>query len=98
MDNYYTSPALCKELVSLGFDVCGTVRPDRKGMPEGWRISRKRKHDLPETMKKGDLRTQDLGSGITAVQWKDKRLVTLLGSTQHGTSMLTKQRRNKSVE
>ena len=34
-------------------------------------------------MKKGDLRTQDLGSGITAVQWKDKRLVTLLGSTQH---------------
>ena len=33
-DNFYTSPALFSELVDNGFEACGTVRNDRKGIPK----------------------------------------------------------------
>ena len=33
-DNYYTSPALFSELIENGFEACGTVRSDRKGIPK----------------------------------------------------------------
>ena len=32
-DNYYTSPALFRDLALKGFGACGTVRVDRRGVP-----------------------------------------------------------------
>lgn len=33
-DNFYTSPALFSELIANGFEACGIVRCDRKGIPK----------------------------------------------------------------
>ena len=32
-DSFYTSPGLCKDLYERGIGLCGTVQPNRKGMP-----------------------------------------------------------------
>ena len=32
-DNFYSSPILSSELYDSGFEACGTVRIDRKGIP-----------------------------------------------------------------
>ena len=34
VDNYYTSPALFVDLMDNGFEGCGTVRNDRRGLSE----------------------------------------------------------------
>ena len=33
-DNYYSSPTLFSDLKDNGFDACGTIRKDRKGLSE----------------------------------------------------------------
>ena len=33
-DNYYSSPELFHNLASKGFGACGTVRKDRRGIPQ----------------------------------------------------------------
>ena len=33
-DNYYSSPALFGDLRHLGFGACGTVRKNRRGLPD----------------------------------------------------------------
>ena len=45
-------------------------------------------------MKKGEVRTDNLENGVLALQWKDKRLITIL-STVHDSSMVTKTRRTR---
>ena len=68
MDNYFSSPDLFDDLATKQIYCCGTVRPNRKGMPQ----------DLgPKRMTRGDLqvRTRD---HLTAVLWRDKRDVRIL--------------------
>ena len=84
MDNYYTSPTLFRDLKRLGFGACGTARVDRKGIPPTFRGK------LP----KGQVRTSTLAGGVLALQWMDKRLVTML-STGNDSSMSTIQRRSR---
>ena len=84
MDNYYTSPTLFRDLKRLGFGACGTARVDRKGIPPTFRGK------LP----KGQVRTSTLSGGVLALQWMDKRLVTML-STGNDSSMSTIQRRSR---
>jgi hypothetical protein len=71
MDNWYTSPALFRELVSKKTNAVGTVRTGRKNMPA----------ELKNKIKKGEtvyFETDD----IIAMKWHDKREVTML-STFH---------------
>ena len=82
MDNYYSSPELFRALKNLGLGACGTARVDRIGMPS---IFKNKK------MEKGELKTRNLDGGILALQWMDKRAVTML-STFHDSSTSTIQR------
>ena len=42
MDNYYSSPRLFQNLRHLGFGACGTVRTNRRGVPEAISCRRER--------------------------------------------------------
>ena len=85
-DNFYTSPALFTELKGLGFRACGTVRVDRRGMPKQFR----NKSD----MERGEVRKVELSKELTALQWQDKRLVTML-STIHNDDMISKRQQTR---
>ena len=84
-DNYYTSIPLFSSLQRLGFGACGTVRSNRRGVP---------KEVTTTKLAKGEVLTAQADHGILAMQWKDKRPVTLL-STIHDDSMVTKVRRTR---
>ena len=84
MDNYYSSPTLFRDLKSLGFGACGTVRVDRTGIPSVFRSA----------LEKGKVRSRQLPGGVLALQWQDKRPVTML-STIHSRGMTTDQRRSR---
>jgi hypothetical protein len=63
MDNFFTSPRLFQGLAMTKIYCCGTVRPNRKGMPQDLR---------PRNMK---LRVWTRGD-LTAILWRDKRDIT----------------------
>ena len=84
-DSFYTSPQLYQELKVQGFEACGTVRDHRKGMPPEFSKCK---------MYKGELKAVVLQSGVLAIKWMDKRLVTLL-TTIHDSSCVHKQRRSR---
>ena len=44
-DNFYTSPALFRDLAEKGFGACGTARKDRRGIPISGRDTRLKWHD-----------------------------------------------------
>ena len=73
-DNFYTSPSLCKRLLTLGFGSCGTVQLDRRNIPATF------KQAAP---KKGEIATYR-DDKILGLKWKDKRYVSIL-SHMHGT-------------
>ena len=67
MDNYFSSPDLYNDLTKQKINCHGTVRPNRKGMP-----------DFTSTeLKQGDVRVRKSGD-MTAVVWKDKCNVHML--------------------
>ncbi|GFT74830.1 piggyBac transposable element-derived protein 4 [Trichonephila clavipes] len=45
-DNFYTSPELAELLIDSKTDICGTLRPNRKGLPVSFKSS---------TLKKGEI-------------------------------------------
>ena len=83
-DNFYSSPALFRELRDHGFEACGTARENRKGMPDEFRAK----------LKKGEMKTVSLEGGILAIKWMDKRAVTLL-TTLHNAGVIRKERRSR---
>ena len=62
MDNYYTSLALFQDLRRLGFGACGTVRVNRRGVPQS----------MKSKLQKGEIISEN------ALKWMDKRPVTML--------------------
>ena len=72
----------------LGFGACGTVRLNRRGLPE--RIK------AQSTMSKGDVQSVSK-DGLLAVKWMDKRQVTMI-STIHDDSMAPVQRRSRFAD
>ena len=68
MDNYFSSPDLYDDLATKQIYCCGTVPPNRKGMPQ----------DLgPKKMTMGDLLLRTRGD-LTAILWRNKRDVHIL--------------------
>ena len=84
MDNFYSSPALFSELHLRGFEVCGTLRVNRRGVPP----------EAKAGLKKGERRTVAVDENMSIVQWRDKRLITIL-STVHSDSPIPTERRNR---
>ena len=70
MDNYLSSPDLFDDLATKKIYCCGTVRPNRKGMPQD--LGPKRM-----TLQWGNLQVQTRGD-LTAILWRDKRNVHIL--------------------
>ena len=69
MDNYYTSPKLFTELDLLGTYACGTLRVNRKGVPDA--VKRKRKLQQNEVIYRRN-------GNILAIKFHDKRDVHML--------------------
>ena len=72
MDCFYTSPNLCEKLRKMYFHLTGTVMVRRKGMPTDLATKKKRKQHEVVAFRKD--------YNIMALQWKDKRVVTMLSS------------------
>ncbi|XP_054918033.2 piggyBac transposable element-derived protein 4-like [Dermacentor andersoni] len=78
VDNFYTSPELVDLLLLNRTDVYGTVRANRKDMPPEFRTQK---------LKKGEIQAYQRGKCV-ALQWRDKKVVTVL-STVHSANMET---------
>jgi hypothetical protein len=70
MENFFSSPALFKDLATKKIYCCGTVRPNRKGMPQD---------QDPKKMevKRGDIHVGTRGH-LTAILWRDKCAIYML--------------------
>lgn len=77
LDNWYSSPALYRELVMKQTDAVGTVRLNRKNMPA----------ELKKKIPRGQVIAR-YTSEMMAIKWMDKKEVTLL-STFHPNEMET---------
>ena len=86
-DNFYSSPALFRDLVMKGIGACGTARKNRSGIPPAVQSA---------SLKKGEV-TSSEDDGILSLKWKDKREVIML-STYHDASMVSKSRRSRAAE
>ena len=86
MDNFYSSPALFQDLRRHGFGACGTVRTNRRGVPE----------EMKSKLQKGETVTKMIDDKLMALKWQDKRPVVML-TTVHDDSVVTKQRRTRAV-
>jgi len=62
MDNYFSSPALFCDLLNKGTYCCGTVRMNRKGMPQAIKSCKLKNRGEKKVMQKGQL---------VATVWKD---------------------------
>ena len=85
-DRYYTSPELAMELERRGLAFTGTVQTNRRGMPLAIKCSGKR------GMAQGSVRAYRAGK-MMAIQWQDKRTVTILSTTGSCNLVQVKTRR-----
>jgi len=70
MDNYFSFQNLLDDLAKKQISCCGTVRPNRKGMPQD--LGPKR-----VTFQRGDLQVQTRDD-LTTILWRDKRVLGIL--------------------
>jgi len=77
MDNFYTSSKLFCDLRANGFGACGTLRINRRGLP----------NDIKETVKKGEKKAFQLDNSLLAIKWMDKRVVTALATIHSNTTV-----------
>ena len=87
MDNYFSSPALYKELADHSTGACRTLRVNRIGVPTSVQNC-KPTDDLAITSREGRL---------LFITWKDKRIVNLITSV-HNNSSYTKKIRSRFSE
>ena len=79
-DNYFSSINLLIDLKENGILACGTLRSNRKGLPQT-QIAEKNMH-------RGDYESRTSYKGITWIKWKDNRSVQFL-SNFHDPSVIT---------
>jgi len=70
VDNFFLSPRLFDDLDRCKINSCGTVRPNRKDMPNDFGPKQLK-------LKRGDVRVRTRG-GLTTLVWKDRREVYML--------------------
>lgn len=76
MDNFYNSPCLARRFKKLGFDCVGTLRTDRKFVPQAL-------HNLTkENMRPGQITGLTTGD-VDVMVWSDNNRVAMI-STYHG--------------
>ena len=87
MDNFNTTSILFQDLLSRGTLACGTVHPNRRGLPT-----------FTSSLNRGDAVFLNSGD-LTLVRWQDKQEVLCL-STFHGNQMVpfTTRRRDEDVD
>lgn len=78
-DNYYTSPSLSTYLYDHKTNSCGTVRQNRKQMP-----------DFKKKLNRGEIDWKS-STNILALKWKDRREVAML-TTFHENEVITLQK------
>lgn len=86
VDNLYTSPTLFSELHIRGFEACGTLRVNRRGVPP----------EAKSGLKKGEKRVVSVDDNMAIVQWHDKRTISIL-STLHSDTPIQMERRSRSA-
>ena len=76
MDSFFSSPELFDDLANKQIYCCGTVRSNRRGMPQDL---------VPKTtkLKKGDIRVRTRAD-LTAILWRDKRDICMLTNIHNG--------------
>ena len=89
MDNYYTSPSLFQNLRHPGFGACGTVRTNRRGVPD----------EIKANLQKGEIVSKMINDDddVMALKWMDKHPVAML-TTVRDDSVVTKQRQTRAVQ
>ena len=86
-DNYFTSVALFDYLLDNDTYACGTVRTNRKGLPDDKAVKLKNQ---------GDSNVSQLGeSNMVYSSWQDKRTVNILSTNSDPTAATEVQRRKK---
>lgn len=89
VDNYYTSPSLFYKLYQRQTNACGTVRSNRRGLPQ---FPKLKKHEICiRTLDENDVK-------LLAVKWSDKRDVFMLSSSHAGRWVTTKKKDRNTNE
>jgi hypothetical protein len=87
MDRGFTSPALLDELLHRGIRACGTVRKDRRELPDNFKSAGSQLHEHEwKYWQRGEL---------GALVWKDRRLVYLLTTHTSPANTTTVERRSE---
>ena len=98
-DNYYSSYALILDLKQKGFEDCGTVGKDRKGLSETFKSTDLAKYKKNNQFPKHcicEVYSDFTDDDKISLKWNDKRMVHMI-STFHTNDMMKKQRRTKAV-
>jgi hypothetical protein len=72
-DSWFTSPTLLDALMEKGIHCCGSVRPNRKGMPPNTSIDKK----AIKQLRRGESIQRQKGD-MTACVWRDQKTMWLL--------------------
>ena len=70
MDNFFSSPELFDDLLKKQIYCCGTVRLNRRGMPQDLRLKTTK-------LKMGDIRRRTWAD-LMSILWRDKRDICML--------------------
>ncbi|GFW43350.1 piggyBac transposable element-derived protein 4 [Trichonephila clavipes] len=87
-DNFYTSPELAELPIDSKTNICGTLRPNRKGLPVSLKSS---------TLKKGEIIDFQNGK-MCLLKWKDKKPLHMLSTFHNADMMEVKAKKGDSVK
>jgi len=85
-DNYFSSPKLLQKLHVERTLGCGTIRANRKGLPNQMILDKK--------MSRGDSDIKYLPDGVSFIKWMDNKAVHFI-SNFHGSEITNVNRKNK---
>ena len=85
MDNVFTSPTLFNDLRRNGLGACGTLRPNRRGVPSG----------IKEKVRRGERKVFKLDNSMLAIKWMNKRPVIML-TTIHSDDVISTERSKRA--